>query len=153
MRGAPFHSFPPLINIFWDVIYWKGMILQNEKKRNLEYKIYSLYCWSKLLLSHFSLKSAFVSQRPWYLPFYHCYWKHGNYCETVQLQASFWLHDSVLLEAGKEMRRGLSSPDTQDHRVVGVGRVGSSPESEDHRVGGEGPRRLQEDSEMKVIWT
>lgn len=51
------------------------------------------------------------------------------------------------------MRRGLSSPDTQDHRVVGAGRVGSSPESEDHRVGGEGPRRPQEDSEMKVIWT
>lgn len=68
------------------------------KKKNLKYKVYSLYCWSKLLFSHFSLKSAFVSQRPWYLPlylpFYHCYWKHGNYCETVKLQASFWLHGS-----------------------------------------------------------
>ena len=75
---------------------------QGEKK--LEYKIYSLYCWSKLLYSHFSLKSAFVSQRPWYLPlylpFYHSYWKHGNYGEILKLQASFWLHsrdmDAVL---------------------------------------------------------
>lgn len=80
------------------------MILQNRGKKKLEYKIYSLYCWSKLLYSHFSLKSAFVSQRPWYLPlylpFYHSYWKHGNYGEILKLQASFRLHgrdmDAVL---------------------------------------------------------
>lgn len=67
-----------------------------QKKKILKYKIYSLYCWSKLLFSHFFLKSAFISQWPWYLPlylhFYHSYWKHDNYCEILKLQASFWLH-------------------------------------------------------------
>jgi hypothetical protein len=59
-------------------------------KKNLEHKIYSPYGWSKLLFSHISLNSAFVSQRPWYLPldlsFYYSYWKYDNYCEILKLQ-------------------------------------------------------------------
>lgn len=53
MRSVPLHSYPALINIFWDATYYKIIILLNEKK-NLKYKIYSLYCWSKVLFSHVS---------------------------------------------------------------------------------------------------
>lgn len=61
-----------------------------KQKQKLEYKIYSLYCWTKSLFSHFSPNSAFVSQKSsWYLPlyltFYHSYQKHSNSCETPKL--------------------------------------------------------------------
>lgn len=114
---------------------------KQNKTKNLEYKIYSLYCWSHLLFSHFSLKSAFVSQRPWYLPlylpFYHSYWTHGNYCEIVKLQASFmitWQWQSGVLCLHKVLISFSASRGRWVHLTLKitwlVGAV-SSPETED----------------------
>lgn len=118
-----------------------------KMKKTLDYKIYSLYCWSKLLLSHFSLKSAFVSQRPWYLPlylpFYHSYWKHGNYCEILKLQASFWLHGRDRAGALRWLKVLIALP-----------ALGGGSFTKDHRVGvggfcQESCRKVQEE----VMWT